>query len=389
MKRRSLLLTWVLPAAGLAALFGGAASIAASRPHRPPEEPPRPPAASPAAVGLSSATTFIGAVGLVEPPGEAIRIASHTGGIVEAMLVAVGDRVAADQPLFRVDTRRAREELAIRTQALAVAEAEFAALLATIPPARAALAAADANLLAARAALGAAEADAADRRNRLRIAESVGDRRAISAEEVDTRRFALEQAVARVAEAEAAIALAEARRAEAEAQLALLVADDEGRGPELRAAQARIDRARGDLAQAEVELELLTVRAPADAVVLQVNLRVGEFAPSKELETGLVVLGKQGARHVRTQIDEVDIARFRPDAKAWASPRGRADLRIPLELAYVEPFVVPKTVLAGRASELVDTRVLEAVFALPDDAPVAIGQQVDVFIVAAGAEGGS
>jgi multidrug resistance efflux pump len=389
MKRRSLLLTWGLPAVGLAALFGGAVSIAASRPHRPPEEPPRPPAASPAAAGLTSATVFIGAVGLVEPPGEAIRIASHTGGIVEAMLVAVGDRVVADQPLFRVDTRRAREELAIRARALAVAEAEFASLEATIPPARASLAAADANLIAARAALGAAEADAADRRNRLRIAESVGDRRAISAEEVDTRRFALEQALARVAEAQAAIALAEARRVEAVARLALLTLDDDTEGPELRAARARIDRARGDLAQAELELELLTVRAPTDGTVLQVNLRVGEFAPSKDLETGLVVLGRSGPRHVRTQIDEVDIARFRPGARAWASPRGRADLRVPLELAYVEPFVVPKTVLAGRASELVDTRVLEVVFALPADAPIAIGQQVDVFIEAAERETGS
>jgi multidrug resistance efflux pump len=364
-------------------------SIAASRPHRPPEEPPRPPAASPAVAGLSSATAFIGAVGLVEPPGEVIRIASHTGGIVEAMFVAVGDRVVADQPLFRVDTRRAREELGIRAQALAVAEAEFASLKATIPPARASLAAADANLVAARAALGAAEADAADRRNRLRIAESVGDRRAISAEEVDTRRFALEQALARVAEAQAAIALAEARRAEAVARLALLTLDDDSEGPELRAARARIDRARGDLAQAELELELLTVRAPTDATVLQVNLRVGEFAPSKDLETGLVVLGRSGPRHVRTQIDEVDIARFRPGARAWASPRGRADLRLPLELAYVEPIVVPKTVLAGRASELVDTRVLEVVFALPADAPIAIGQQVDVFIEAAERETGS
>lgn len=75
--------------------------------------------------------------------------------------------------------------------------------------------------------------------------------------------------------------------------------------------------------------------------------------------------------------------RFERDANAWASPRGDASRRIALRCAYVEPLIVPKRNLAGKASELVDTRVLEVVYALPEgERSLPLGMQMDVYIEA-------
>jgi multidrug resistance efflux pump len=192
-----------------------------------------------------------------------------------------------------------------------------------------------------------------------------------------------------VVAAETGVAEAEAALAEARAELALLVADErDADGPELRAAARRADEAAALLAQAETELERLTVRAPCDALVLQLNLRAGELAPTQALAEPLLLLGRTGAFQLRCQVDEVDVPRFARDARAWASPRGDASRRIELVLAHVEPLVVPKRSLAGKASELVDTRVLEVIYALPaDEAGLFFGMQMDVYIEARASTG--
>ena len=46
-----------------------------------------------------------------------------------------------------------------------------------------------------------------------------------------------------------------------------------------------------------------------------------------------------------------------------------------------EPFVVPKKSLTGDSTERVDTRVLQVIYRVEDDAlPLFVGQQMDVFI---------
>lgn len=394
MAGRSRVIAWGLPIVGIAALMAGSYSVAANRPQRPPESPPRQPVTAPDSAGSES---FIGAVGMTEPPGEAMLISAHSGGIVEEVFVLVGDTVRAGDPLFRVDTRRARADLAIAERRVDATRAEVDALRGQIPTRRADVASAEARLASSRAGIGsaratlaAAEADLADKRNLVRIAEAVDDPRAISAEELDQRRFAVTSAEARVSEAEALVADAEARVGEAEAalqaaraRLGLLVTEAGQDGPDLLAAQSREAEAEASVAQVQTSLDLLTMHAPTDATVLQVNLRAGEFAPAKEQAEGLIVLGRPGDLHVRAQIDEVDIARFREGARAWASPRGDAERRLDATLAYVEPMVVPKRQLSGRTSELIDTRVLEVVYQVDaGDAPLYPGQQMDLYIEA-------
>jgi hypothetical protein len=116
-------------------------------------------------------------------------------------------------------------------------------------------------------------------------------------------------------------------------------------------------------------------------VVLQVNVREGEFVGAPPSQA-LVVLGDCHKRvHVRVDIDEHDIPRFKKEAPAQASLRGTPQVKYPLKYLRVEPYVIPKKSLTGDNTERVDTRVLQVIYELDTtDRPIYVGQQLDVFI---------
>jgi hypothetical protein len=118
--------------------------------------------------------------------------------------------------------------------------------------------------------------------------------------------------------------------------------------------------------------------------VLQVNVRPGEYVGASPGQS-LIVLGDSGKLHVRVDIDEADIPRFRPGEDAEAYLRGPERLAVPLRFVRVEPMVVPKRSLSGENTERVDTRVLQVIYEAAESRPMYVGQQVDVFL-SAGAE---
>jgi multidrug resistance efflux pump len=172
---------------------------------------------------------------------------------------------------------------------------------------------------------------------------------------------------------------AKARLTEAKAQLGLVLAG--AWAPDLAVARAEEAIAKAEAERLDIELQRLVVRAPIDATVLKVNVRPGEFAPGEVLSNPLLVLGDTSRLHVRVDIDESDVWRFRPEAKAVCVLRGNARLRADLRFERVEPYVVPKRSLTGDSSERVDTRVLQVLYSLDREAlPVHVGVQVDVFL---------
>jgi multidrug resistance efflux pump len=116
--------------------------------------------------------------------------------------------------------------------------------------------------------------------------------------------------------------------------------------------------------------------------VLQVNVHPGEFVGAPPGQA-LVVLGNVHTLHVRVDIDEHDVPRFRPGAAARASVRGNAAHEYALRFVRVEPYVIPKKSLTGDNTERVDTRVLQVIYAVDgasEERPLYVGQQMDVFI---------
>lgn len=261
---------------------------------------------------------YLGGSGMVEASTNNISIGNSVAGIVKEVLVKVGDKVTAGMPLFLVDDREYRADLAVK----------------------------EANRDKARAGLAEAQAALQDYRTQYAMVKGVTDGRTVSLDEVERRRNAERLAAAKVDSTQAALAVAEA---------------------EVKAVRTNMDR--------------LAVRAPIDGEILQLNVRPGEYAPTGALANPLVRLGNLDRLHVRVDIDENDAWRFMPQTKAVAYIRGNRALKADLEFVRVEPFVVPKASLTGGSSERVDTRVLQVIYAFERSLlPAFVGQQVDVFI---------
>jgi len=239
--------------------------------------------------------------------------------------------------------------------------------------------------LAARVA--EARADLDDKEKLFERAKRGAASGAVTAETYDTTKTAVEVTRARFRRAQAELDLATAGawkfdRAVARAALAQ--------------AQAQCDQSRTELARLQVTAP--RVRRPgaecarepipdADLVefrVLQVNVRPGEFvgaAPGRPT----LVLGTIGPLHLRVDIDETDIERFKPGAAGTASPRGASGTSYPLTFVRVEPYVIAKRSLSGDSIERIDTRVLQVIYAVDKSNPgLYVGQQLDVFLDAGG-----
>ena len=282
---------------------------------------------APALVEPASAPfqNFIAGAGIIEPKNENIAIGSPLARLVSKVAVKVGDKISAGTPLFYLDDRENQAELAMKKADLAKAKADVLV----------------------------AKANVADTQSLFDLANAVSDSRAISGEEVLKRRNAL--------------AVAKAK---------------------LESANAFVEQAQAAILQTETTLDRLIVRAPIDGDVLQVNVRAGEFATAGALSKPLLILGDLKTLHVRVDIDENDAWRFDKNSKAVAYLRGNRQFKVDLQLAYVEPFVVPKKSLTGDSTERVDTRVLQALYQFnPKELSAYVGQQMDVFIEVNGASG--
>ncbi|MDD5277645.1 MAG: efflux RND transporter periplasmic adaptor subunit [Methylovulum sp.] len=281
---------------------------------------PMPVAAAVVEPAFAPFPSYIAGSGIIEAKSQNIAVGTPLSGIVERITVKVGENVKAGVPLFYLDDRQTRAELAVKR----------------------------ADLLKARAEVSVAQATVKDVQSLSQLAQAVTDKRAISSEELLKRNNAVQVAKAK-----------------------------------LDSALALVQQAEAALLNTQTSLDRLVVRAPVEGEVLQVNIRPGEFASAGFLNTPLLVLGNLQQLHVRVDIDENDAWRFVKNNKAVAYLRGNRQFKADLTLAYVEPFVVPKKSLTGDSTERVDTRVLQALYSFDrQQIPVYVGQQMDVFIEA-------
>jgi multidrug efflux pump subunit AcrA (membrane-fusion protein) len=284
--------------------------------------PPAQPVTEPAQPQFDS---YVAGAGIVEASTENIAVGTLVPGVVTEIFVKIGDSVKAGAPLFRIDDREMRAELAVRQAAVQSAAARIKTETASL----------------------------ADVNNQLETWKAVEDVRAVNKEEVDRKRFAVQIQ-------EAKLAQAQADKASAEAQVR----------------------------STETEIERRLVKAPVDGDVLQVKIRLGEYAPAGALATPLMLVGDTKTLHVRVDVDENDAWRVRREAAATAYVRGNREIKTPLKFFRIEPYVVPKRSLTGDSTERVDTRVLQVIYAFEGGKlPIYVGQQMDVFIDAPSASG--
>jgi len=343
---------WLLPLLALGLLGFAVWFVWTSRPRTTDPAPPVAPAVNPYADALAAA-------GIVEAQTENIAVGSATPGVVVEVLVKVGDDVQPGSPLFRLDDRQLRAELAVRKAEVARAKSDLVRLEAEPRPEK----------IPVQAALvREAEALLARDRDALKRAEETFAKRVTTEEDVVARRQA--------------VAYSEAGLGKARADLDLVQAGSWQYDRDV--SRADLTRAEAEAGRIETDIDRLVVRALVAGRVLQVNVRPGEFVGTPPNQP-LVILGDIAKLHVRVDIDEYDIARFDGRAAATAFPRGSLQERYPLAFVRVEPFVVPKKSLTGDTTERVDTRVLQVIYEFDPAGrpPLFVGQQVDVYIDAA------
>jgi HlyD family secretion protein len=154
-------------------------------------------------------------------------------------------------------------------------------------------------------------------------------------------------------------------------------------GRDLAVGRAEVAHAEAQVHRVEADLGRLTMYAPIDGEILQLNVRAGEYAQVGQLPKPLLVMGEVRQLHIRADIDENDAWRVQSRGKAEAAERGNGSRRAALEFVRFEPYVIPKKSLTGDSTERVDTRVLQAIYRFTDGSvPFYVGQQMDIFIEA-------
>jgi HlyD family secretion protein len=264
----------------------------------------------------------VAATGILEALSENVSLGVPVAGLVTEVLVKVNDAVRSGDALFKLDDRDLHALLLKQRALIEVAKAQ----------------------------VDVAKANVAKMEDMFKRVRDMPDSRIISVDEVNQRQNDLNVSKAQLA-----------------------------------ASNAQLLSAEADVTQTERMIERLTVRAPREGTIIQVNIRAGEFAATAP-KLPAMVLGDLDRLQVRADVDEQNAPRIRAGQAAQAFLKGDTKNAIPLKFERIEPYVIPKISLTGASTERVDTRVLQVIYSLEkpkSDAPLYVGQQVDIFINAA------
>jgi len=308
---------------------------------------------------VSSYDHAIAATGIVEASDRNYNLAPPIPGQLTAIYVKENDTVHRGDKLYSIDDRQQRASLS-------TADANVARARAEVETAQASIQTQQANLVSSRAAIESSKAayedvaQIAQRDEGLRKEGIIPEQQYVTSMKTrDSDKAKLDQSIAQEQQAKAQLANAQSTLVEQQANLQSAIATRN---------------------QQAVQLDQLTVRAPADGKILQVNNRVGEYL-SSTAGTSPVLFGDTDSLMVRVDVDEINASHVRPNSDATATLKGDAGRKFPLRFVRIVPYMVPKTSLTGQNSERVDVRVLQLEFRFdPPPFPVYVGQQVDVFI---------
>jgi HlyD family secretion protein len=183
-----MILKYFLPVLAVAGLVFAINRVVEARRPGPTAEPIVEPPTRPVSVKM------IAGSGLVEARRENIPIGVNIPGVVTEVFVKKGEKVSAGAPLFKTDDREFKSMLAVRDAELASSKAQLHKLIASprpedIPPAKAAAQEAEARMADAEAALARTE--------------RLFQRQMIAASDYDKDRYAYYAAKATYAKAKA------------------------------------------------------------------------------------------------------------------------------------------------------------------------------------------
>ena len=316
------------------------------------------PGGAPAASAPPAAESAICAAGVVEPVSEEIGIGSQVAGVLREVNVEDGQRVTKGAVIASVENGDYRARVLQAEATIALRQAELDRL---VNGAR--------DQERREAAAGVEEARAV-----LANAKTELDRRRSLFQSGDISRSDWERAARE-------FDVAEARLSQASQRYAFVNAP--ARDDELARAQAALDLAQAQLAEARALIEKTLVRAPFSGTVLKRYRKAGETVSDKG-DTPIVSFGDSSRLRLRVDVDETDVAKLRVGGRAYFTAAAFGAERFWGRVARIGSKLGRKNVETGQPAEKLDTRILETLVDLDGHPPLPPGLRVDSFIQVGG-----
>ncbi len=300
---------------------------------------------------------WIGGFGIVEGAQPDTRVAPPLPGRIAAIHVHEGDRVTAGTLLVELESATEQASLAAAEADVAVSEAQLVRTQRGARPEDQRALGTDAQAAHARAQLSAGVLE------RLQAAAQGGG---ATVDEVERAR--------RTADSDRLSALAADAREQSSRT---------GRHEDIVVAHAQLQAAIARRNQARATLDRLRIVAPLDGQVLQLRYRVGEYVAPGGASDALVTMSDTRVHRARIDVDERDIPRVAVGARALVTVEGREGRRFEGRVVDVGRRMGRKNIRTDEPTERIDTRILEVVIELGDDASaLVVGQRVMGYVAA-------
>jgi HlyD family secretion protein len=178
-------------------------------------------------------------------------------------------------------------------------------------------------------------------------------------------------------------AIAAARATLARAQDDLAKRQDELRkadlsAPLLTAAEAQYASDHAEYLVARTALDKMTIRAPIDGTVLQVNVKAGELATPGSPQP-LVVVADLSALRVRAELDERDLGAVKVGQAVTVHAAAFPGRDFEGRVSSVAPLVEPGRLDARGTRNQSDVDVVEVMVDLVGPTPLVVGMKADVY----------
>jgi len=310
-----------------------------------------------ATASVSQAPLLIAGPGKVEPYSEDIKIGSELSGRLKAVNVEEGDAIRRGQTL---------------------AELENADYRAQVESSRA-------NVLAKEAVLRKV-VNGARRQERDEAWSSVNEAKAVmenAQSELHRRQELFAAGVVSREELERYGREADVAKAKYDAavqQHALV--DDHAREEDRSLAEADLQLAQAQLAEAVARYEKTFIRSPIEGSVLRKHHRSGEsVSNSSTVPDPILTIGDRKALRVRVDVDETDVSKVRVGQRAYVTADAFGQQKFWGHVIRVGQQLGPKNVRTDEPTERVDTKILETLVELDPGSQLPDGLRVDAFIV--------
>ncbi|MGO8909988.1 MAG: HlyD family secretion protein [Bradyrhizobium sp.] len=292
------------------------------------------------------------APGRIEACSGQIRVATAVIGVVDKVLVKTNDKVFAGEPLIHL----ADDELRAR---LAAAETQVA-MHERVRDERSATGSAKSRRKA--------EDAVADAERALYDARSAVDRAA-------TKLRASGGPDADLTAARLALTRAQNELATRKEQLRTIIDDD---APLPTALEGQLSVARSEYAMARSALDKMTVRAPIDGTVLEVDVHPGELV-SPALPQPPLQLADLSALCVRAELDERDLASIKVGQAATVRAAAFPGREFMGTVSLIAPLVEPGRLEPPGSRSQTEVDVVRVMVGLAGSGDLTVGMKADVY----------